>query len=250
LGDRLQSGSSYAIGPLPVLSCPVLSCPVCLSVGLSVCLSVTSVYCDKTVGRIKMKLGTQVGLGPSHILLDEDPLLPKRGTVPQFSAHVRCDKMAGRIKMPFGMEVGLGPGDFVLDGDPAPSPKGVTVPQFSAHVYCGQTARCIKMPLAGEVGLASAQATLCEMGTQLPKRGTVPQFSAHVRCGKTAGWIKMPRGVEVGLGPGDIVVDGDPDPQKGGTAPNLWPMSIVAIQMDGSWCHLVRRQVSANATLC
>jgi len=33
-------------------------CPVCLSV-----LSVTFVYCGQTVGRIKMKLSTQVGLG-------------------------------------------------------------------------------------------------------------------------------------------------------------------------------------------
>jgi len=36
----------------------------------------------------------------------------------------------------------------------------------------------------------------------------------------------MPLGTEVGLGPGDIVLDRDPAPQ--GTAPNFWPMSIVA----------------------
>ena len=40
---------------------------VCLSV-LSVCLSVTLVYCGQTVGWIKMKLGMQVGLGPGHIV--------------------------------------------------------------------------------------------------------------------------------------------------------------------------------------
>jgi len=39
---------------------PVLS-DRCLSV-----LSVTLVYCGQTVGRIKMKLGMQVGLGPGH----------------------------------------------------------------------------------------------------------------------------------------------------------------------------------------
>ena len=50
-------------------------CPV-LSVCLSVCLSVTFVHCGQTVGRIKMKLGTQVGLGPVHIVLDGDPALP------------------------------------------------------------------------------------------------------------------------------------------------------------------------------
>jgi len=47
----------YAIGPLSV--CPVLS--------------VTLVYCDQTVGRIKMKLGMQVGLCPGHSVLDGDP---------------------------------------------------------------------------------------------------------------------------------------------------------------------------------
>jgi len=46
----------------------------CLSV-LS-CLSVTFVHCGQTVGRIKMKLGTQVGLGPGHIVLDGDPASP------------------------------------------------------------------------------------------------------------------------------------------------------------------------------
>ena len=39
----------------------------CLSVCLSV-LSVTFLYCGQTVGRIKIKLGTQVGLGPGHIV--------------------------------------------------------------------------------------------------------------------------------------------------------------------------------------
>jgi len=46
--------------------------PVCLSV----CLSVTLVYCGQTVGRIKMKLGMQVSLGPGHIVLDGDPAPP------------------------------------------------------------------------------------------------------------------------------------------------------------------------------
>ena len=68
-----------------------------------------------------MALGTEVGLGPGHIVLNGDPAPPK-GQSPQFSAHVRCDQMAGWIKMPFGTEVGLGPGDIVLDGDPAPPP--------------------------------------------------------------------------------------------------------------------------------
>jgi len=62
------------------------------------------------------------------------------------------------------------------------------------------------------------------------KKGHSPQFSAPVCFCKTAGWIKIPLATEVGLGPGDIVLDGDPALQKGGTAPRpifglcpLWP---------------------------
>jgi len=59
---------------------PMLSdrCLSCLSV-----LSVTFVHCGQTVGRIKMKLSKQVGLGPGHIVLDGNPApLPKRGRSP------------------------------------------------------------------------------------------------------------------------------------------------------------------------
>jgi len=93
-------------------------CPVCLSV-----LSVTLVYCGQTVGRIKMKLGVRVGLGPGHIVLNGDPGPPKMGHSPQFSAHVHCGQTAGWIKMPLGMELALGSVDFVLDEDPQPPPK-------------------------------------------------------------------------------------------------------------------------------
>ena len=41
---------------------------VCLSV-----LSLTLVYCGKAVGWIKTKVAMEVGLGPSHIVLDGDP---------------------------------------------------------------------------------------------------------------------------------------------------------------------------------
>ena len=62
------------------------------------------------------------------------------------------------------------------------------------------------------------------------ERGTAPQVSAHVGCGQTTGWIKMPLGREVDLGPGDTVLNGDPDAPQGGKAPTpifgpslLWP---------------------------
>jgi len=55
---------------------------VCLSV-LSVCLSVTLLYCSQSVGWIKMKLRTEVGPVSGHIVLDGDPALPpQRGTAP------------------------------------------------------------------------------------------------------------------------------------------------------------------------
>ena len=49
-------------------------CPVCLSV-LSV-LSVTLVYYGQTVGCIKMKLGTEIGLGPGETVSDGHPASP------------------------------------------------------------------------------------------------------------------------------------------------------------------------------
>jgi len=97
----------------------------CLSV-LS-CLSVCDVHALWPNGlRIKLKLGTQVGLGPDHIALDGNHAFPpQRGTaLTQFSVHICCGQMAAWIKMPFGIELGLIPCDFVLDGDPAlPSPE-------------------------------------------------------------------------------------------------------------------------------
>jgi len=65
-----------------------------------------------------------------------------------------------------------------------------------------------------------------------------------VYCGQRVGWIKMTLGLQVGLGSGHIVLDGDPappPPQKGGTAPNFQPMSIVAKRLDASGYHMAWR---------
>jgi len=49
------------------------------------CLSITVMYCGQTVGWIKMKLGTEVGLVPDHIVSDGDPASPPpRGSAPNF----------------------------------------------------------------------------------------------------------------------------------------------------------------------
>jgi len=72
---------------------------VCLSVChvLSVCLSVTLVYCGQTVKWIKMKHGMEVGLGPGHIVSDGDPAPPKKAHSPLFSAHVYCGQTVAHL---------------------------------------------------------------------------------------------------------------------------------------------------------
>jgi len=86
-------------------------------------------------GWIKMALGMEVGLGPSHIVLDGDPAPPpqKGGRAPQFSAHFCCGQMAGWMKTPHSTEVDLGQGHIVL----ASPRKGHSSRLFSGPVYCG-----------------------------------------------------------------------------------------------------------------
>ena len=133
------------------------------------------VYCGQTAAWMKMKLGTEAGLGPGHIVLDGDPAspcpCPEHPIFPQFSIHVYCGLTAGWIKTALGMEVGLSPGHIVVHEDPAPSPKkgGGAPPKFSAHFYCGQTVGCIKMPFGMEVNMHDAfcssyeRRSVCEM---------------------------------------------------------------------------------------
>jgi len=77
-GRPFVNGSPYAIGPLsdyPVLFCAV--CPV---------LFVTLVYCDKTVGWIKMPLGMEVDFGsrprPRRHCVRWGPSSPQKGHSP------------------------------------------------------------------------------------------------------------------------------------------------------------------------
>jgi len=127
------------------------------------CLSVMLVYCGQTVGWLKMKLGTEVGLGLGNIVLD--------GHSPQFSAHVCCGQTAGWIKMPLGTEVGLSVGDIIRWGPPL---KGAQ-PPFFADVYCVQMAGWIKILLGTEVGLGPGDIVLHGYPAA-PKRDTAPNF--------------------------------------------------------------------------
>ena len=53
-------------------------------------------YCGQTVARIKMPLGTEVGLSLGDIVLDGDPAPPPQRAQPShFSANVRCGQTAG-----------------------------------------------------------------------------------------------------------------------------------------------------------
>jgi len=71
-------------------------------------------------------------------------------------------------------------------------------------------------------------------------------------CGQTVERIRMPLGMELGLSPGNTVLDGDPAPPKGHILrlPQFLAMSVATKMLDGSRCHLVWRQASAQVTLC
>jgi len=61
------------------------------------CMSETLVYCGQTVGRTKMKLGMQIGLGTGHIVFDGDTQLPspKRERGPNFRPMSIVPKQLG-----------------------------------------------------------------------------------------------------------------------------------------------------------
>ena len=148
--------------------CPVLSI-----------LSVTLVYCGQTVGRIKIKLGVQVSLGPGHTVLDGHPALPppKGADPPIFGPYLLWPN--GWMDQDATWYGGrpwsrlhcarLGLSSPFQKGDGAPA-------QFSAHFYCGQTAWCINiyMPLGMEVGLSPGEFVLDGDPAALPKKGTAP----------------------------------------------------------------------------
>ena len=91
-----------------------------------------------------MPPGTEVCLGPGHIVLDVDPAPPHKGAqqppLLQFTACCKLQPMCivakqldgSGFRIPLGTEVGLGPVDIVLVAEPAPPP-----PQFylSASSY-------------------------------------------------------------------------------------------------------------------
>jgi len=171
------------------------------------------------VGWIKITLGTRVGLGPGHIVLDRDTAsLPHRSTAPNFrrisvAANDCMDQGAtwyirGRPR----------PKGLCVRWDSAPRQKRGEAPsKKNRPTFIGQTAGWIKMALGMQVSLSPGDFEL----DGDPAPAFLPQKGG-------------------GLSPWDFVLDGDPpSPQKGGGAPNFRPISIVAKRLDASRCHLV-----------
>jgi len=78
-----------------------------------------------------MSLGSEVGLGTGHIVIDGDRALPlPKGHSPQFSVHVCCGQTTGWIKISLNTQVGLDPGNIVLDGYPGLHGKGTAATNF------------------------------------------------------------------------------------------------------------------------
>ena len=69
-----------------------------------VCLSVTFVHCDQTVGRIKTWLAGRPPTWPHCVRWGPSSPSPKgaQQTI-HFLAHAYCDQTVGRIKMPVGV---------------------------------------------------------------------------------------------------------------------------------------------------
>ena len=98
-----------------------------------------------------MKLGTEVGLVPGHIVLDGDPAPPFQErersppqitikSPPNFRLISIVTKQLDGSRCHLVWRYASAHGHIVLDGDPALSPiNGGTAPEFSAHVCCGQT---------------------------------------------------------------------------------------------------------------
>jgi len=85
-----QDASWYGGKRLPRRRCVRWGCSSPPWKGHSPSFSV-HVYCGQTAGWMKMPFGTEVDLGPGHIVLDGVPALRERGTAAAlFSAHVCC----------------------------------------------------------------------------------------------------------------------------------------------------------------
>jgi len=109
-----------------------------------------------------MALGLEVGLGPVHIVLDEDTaLLSKQGQSPPPNFWpIYCGQTAGCIKMPLGTEVGLDLRDIAFEVDPATRRKRAHPPPIFGPCLLWPMAGWMKMPLGTEVDLGPGHIVL------------------------------------------------------------------------------------------
>jgi len=154
-----------------------MSCLSCLS-----CLSVTSVYCGQMVGRIKMKLGTRVGLGSRHTVLDGDPApSPQRGRAPNFWPISVVAKWLDGSRCHLVWREASTQATLCYMGTQL-HPQGAEPPVFG---------RCLLWPngwmdqdVTWYEGRSRPRHIVLHEDPAAPKKGTVPQFSAHVYCGQ------------------------------------------------------------------
>jgi len=119
-----------------------------------------------------MPLGTEVGLGPGHAVLDGDPAPPsrKKGHIsPQLSAHIYCGQNGWMDQDVICTEVDLLPGHIVLDGVPAPPSKKGHIPPIFGPCLLWPNAGWIEMPLGMEIGLRLGHIVL-DRDPVLPKK--------------------------------------------------------------------------------
>jgi len=142
-----------------------------------------------------MPLGTEVGIGTGHIVLDGDSFPHKRSTAaptfrPMYIVTVWLDGSKCHLVRRSRPRPRL---HYVVDEDRASPRKGHSSPiQLSAHVYGGQTAGWIKMPLGTEAGLGLGNTVLDgdppaprKQAQQLPSTFGVQTAAGHVYCRET-----------------------------------------------------------------
>jgi len=120
----------------------------------------------------------------------------------------------------------------------SPSHKGAQPPNFWPISVAAKWLDGLRSHLARWYD--SAPSTVLDGNpAPLPEKGAEPPILAHFYSRQTAGWITMSLGREIGLGPGDIVLDGDPAPQKGHNPQFSAHVFVVAKRLYASGYHLL-----------
>ena len=129
-----------------------------------------------------MPVGTAVGLGPCHIVLDRDQAPPKNGVggtaAPLFGPCLLWPNWWMDHDSPWYGDRPQPRLHYVRWG-PSFSPRQwhSYSHYFSAHADCGQKARWIKMPLGTEVGLGPCRTAVDGDPASLTERDTTdPSF--------------------------------------------------------------------------